>query len=309
MVMRKQWFRGVSTRKVWRKRQKKIIHTLIHTNTSETDVGCHAWPPTVHNEGHSPFCSRSLTVNTILSHWASFIPPCCPPSYLCFFSCSSIFRSQSSLGQKEDCEFVEWDERGTEREREWQREQICRTAWRPAWGHACHFSFHPSHLLAVAYVHTSAYCTWASAELRWVGGWVGGGRGNHRPQHLFSSQAICSVNPGLPVGLQRTHTHTHTTARPPTGDYDQSWFKMVEESTTNTCSLYSLMLLPQKSHILIYDKFTVACINKHHANLRIQRWNNIDGIFHAQNSSGNSCSGHSNLYESQQQNSPKCVAN
>jgi len=55
-------------------------------------------------------------------------------------------------------------------EGEWRREQICRTAWRPAWGHACHFSFHPSRLLAGAYAHKSAYCTWASAELRWVGG-------------------------------------------------------------------------------------------------------------------------------------------
>ena len=62
------------------KRQTKIMHTytLKHTNMSETDVGCHARPPTVHNEGHSPFCSGSPTVNTILSHWASFPPPFVP---------------------------------------------------------------------------------------------------------------------------------------------------------------------------------------------------------------------------------------
>lgn len=53
------------------------MHTLVHTNMSETDAGCHARPPTVHNERHSPFCSGSPTVNTILSHWASF-PPLVP---------------------------------------------------------------------------------------------------------------------------------------------------------------------------------------------------------------------------------------
>lgn len=66
---------------------------------SETDEGCHMWPPTVHNEGHSPVCSGSPTVNTILSHWASFPPPCAlvstrPP----FLSLSHTFLS--SVGAK-----------------------------------------------------------------------------------------------------------------------------------------------------------------------------------------------------------------
>lgn len=144
----------------------------VHANMSETDVGCHARPPTVHNEGHSPFCSGSPTVNTILSHWASFPPPLRPP-----FLSIPLFHFSSSIqfGAKED------EKRESEREiksesRERQREQIC-AACGPAWGRACHFSFHPTRRLAGACVHKSAYCTWASAELHWVGGCRGGGGG------------------------------------------------------------------------------------------------------------------------------------
>lgn len=84
--MSQEWLRGVSTGRVRGEKKEKYnkiqhTHTLIHTNMSETDVGCHARPPTVHNEGHSPFCSGSPTVNTILSHWASFPPPCALPHF------------------------------------------------------------------------------------------------------------------------------------------------------------------------------------------------------------------------------------
>lgn len=69
-------------------------------------------------------------------------------------------------------------EKVCQRERGWRlREQISGTAWRPAWSLACHFSFHPSHLLAGAQAHKSAYCTWASAELRQGGGGGGGTTG------------------------------------------------------------------------------------------------------------------------------------
>ncbi len=263
MVMRRQWFRGVSTRKVGRRGKSKTTkenntHTLIHTNMSETDVGCHARPPTVHNEGHSPFCSGSPTVNTILSHWASFPPPCALPTICPSFSLPSTFLSQSSLGQR-STECIEERARERERERErdkkWteggrerRREQICRTAWRAAWGHACHFSFHPSRLLAGAYVHKSAYCTWASAELHWVGG----GRVvvHHRPQHLFSSQAICSASPGLPVGLRRTHTQC---ARPPTEEHGLSWGKMVDEAQQTHAHMQSILtdtpVIPNKGYL------------------------------------------------------------
>lgn len=78
-----------------------------------------------------------------------------------------------------------------------------------------------------AHAHESAYCTWASAELCWVGrGRVGEHR---RPQHLFSSQTICSVRPSSPVGLQRTHTHTQNT-HPPTAKPSQSCGKTVDEA-------------------------------------------------------------------------------
>lgn len=101
-TVRRQWFRCV-TRKVGRggkskKTKGNNMHTLVHTNMSETDAGCHARPPTVHNERHSPFCSGSPTVNTILSHWASS-PPSCPPFYLSLFSLCSTFLSQSTLEQ------------------------------------------------------------------------------------------------------------------------------------------------------------------------------------------------------------------
>jgi len=109
--MRRQRFRGVST-KVGIIRKNRITHTLTHTNMNETDVGCHAWPPSVHNEGHSPFCSGSPTVNTIHSHWASFPPP--PralPSICPLFFLSSIFLS--SLGQRRtECVDVWARERG-----------------------------------------------------------------------------------------------------------------------------------------------------------------------------------------------------
>lgn len=140
-------------------------------------MSCHAWPPTVHNEGHSLLRSGSPTVNTILSHWASFPPLCalpciCPSFFSPFFH---IFFISSVWGEAELSVSTRESKRGRDknwivRGRERQREQICRTAWRPAWGHACHFSFHPSRLLAGAYAHKSAYCTWASAELRWAGG-------------------------------------------------------------------------------------------------------------------------------------------
>lgn len=108
--------------------------------------------------------------------------------------------------------------RGRDRGRDKKRVEGSRSAGQlgdQRGGRACHFSFHPSRRLAGVYVHESAYCTWASAELHWVGaGRVGE---HHRPQHLFSSQAICSASPGLPVGLRRTHTCTHIhTTRPPT---------------------------------------------------------------------------------------------
>lgn len=92
-----------------------------------------------------------------------------------FFLLSSTFFLSVQFGVKQN--LVCRQERARGRDKNWivrgrerQREQICRTAWRPAWGHACHFSFHPSRLLAGAYAHKSAYCTWASAELRWAGG-------------------------------------------------------------------------------------------------------------------------------------------
>lgn len=47
-------------------------------------------------------------------------------------------------------------------------------------------------------------------HLRSSAGRVGEGGKHHRPQHLFSSQAICSVSPSLNVGLWRTHRHTYT---------------------------------------------------------------------------------------------------
>lgn len=51
-------------------------------------------------------------------------------------------------------------------------------------------------------------------HLRSSTGWVEGGVGeHHRPQHLFSSQAICSVSLVLTVGLWRT---PNAPARPPT---------------------------------------------------------------------------------------------
>lgn len=140
----------------------------MHTNMSVTDVGRHALPPTVHNEGHSPFCSGSPSVNTILSQWAS--PPCPRPLVPCHISFLIRF------GTKCGTECVGEGEKSETRRME--GEQICRTAWRPAWGHACHGSFHPSHLLAAAYVRKSTYCTWASAELRRVGG----GRETGAPQ-------------------------------------------------------------------------------------------------------------------------------
>lgn len=91
-------------------------------------MGCHTRPLTVHNEGHSPFCSGSPTVKTILSHWAYF-----PPSHtlpLPFFLFNPVWGKRRSGGKEK---------------------QICRTAWRAAWGRACHFYFHPSRLLAGAY--------------------------------------------------------------------------------------------------------------------------------------------------------------
>lgn len=116
MVVRRQRFGGVSTRMVGgrAKRQKEITHThtLIHTNMSETDVGCHARPPTVHNEGHSPFCSGSPTVNTILSHWASFPPPLCTLPSICLFFFHISF-SPIQFGAKRRTERAE--ERKSER--------------------------------------------------------------------------------------------------------------------------------------------------------------------------------------------------
>ena len=123
-----------------------------------------------------------------------------PPVNLSHFLFSSIILSVQFWVKK--CIGVD-SARSKVRGREWRREQICRTAWRPVWGHACHFSFHPSPPLAGARAHKSAYCTWASVELCWVG--VGE---RHRPLHLFSSQAICSVSPGLPVGRHVIHACT-----------------------------------------------------------------------------------------------------
>lgn len=114
---------------------------------SETDAGCHVRPPTAHNEGHPPFCSGSPTVSTIPSHWASFPPPRAPATFL----------PRSSLGQR-SAERVEKGEKMMIKKKVVSGEsrggeQIHGTAWRPAWGHACHFSFHPFSLLAPAYTH------------------------------------------------------------------------------------------------------------------------------------------------------------
>lgn len=153
---------------------------------SETDAGCHMRPPTAHNEGHPPFCSGSPTVSTIPSHWASFPPPRAPATFL----------SRSSLGQR-SAERVEKREKMMIKKKKEASgesgggEQIHGTAWRPAWGHACHFSFHPFSLLAPAYARL-LYLGMCGALL---GCW--GEEGGHcRPLHLFSSQAICSVSFG-----------------------------------------------------------------------------------------------------------------
>lgn len=65
-------------------------HMLIHTNMSVTDVGRHVLPPTVHNEGHSPFCSGSPTVNTILSQ--------CPPHPIVPCHISFLIQSGAKCG-------------------------------------------------------------------------------------------------------------------------------------------------------------------------------------------------------------------
>lgn len=74
-------------------------------------------------------------------------------------------------------------------------------------------------------------------HLRSSTGWVGEHR---RPQHLFSSQAICSVSPVLPVGPRRTHSQC---VHPPTGEHGQSGGKMVDEAQQTHMRSFSLFPL------------------------------------------------------------------
>lgn len=110
--------KGWKKRKEQKDKKKKYAHTLLHTNMSETDVGCHARPPTVHNERHSPFCSGSPTVNTILSHWVSFPPPCALPSICPSFLSVQLFFFSIHFGAKEDWVCEERERKSELREEE-----------------------------------------------------------------------------------------------------------------------------------------------------------------------------------------------
>lgn len=84
-------------------------------------------------------------------------------------------------------------------------------------------------------------------HLRSSAGRVGEGGKHRRPQHLFSSQAICSVRPSLNVGLWTTHRHTYTNKALPYSlrglvRAEARWL-MRHNKHMHTCSLDSLVCL------------------------------------------------------------------
>lgn len=81
----------------------------------------------------------------------------------------------------------------------------------------------------------------------WVDGWVEGGGGTTGLSTSLAARQ--SALWALACLLDcRGHTHTHTTARPPTREHGQSWFKMVEEAQqthaayTHWCCLHKIPL-------------------------------------------------------------------
>lgn len=118
-MKRRLWFRCVGRRaKSKNKTKGNNVHTQARTVRRERDrCGCHARPPSVRNERHSPFCSGAPTVNTIPSHWASFpLPPFICPSFL---SAQHFLPQPTSEPRRSECA-----KRAGERKRsEWRGEE------------------------------------------------------------------------------------------------------------------------------------------------------------------------------------------
>lgn len=137
-------------------------------------------------------------------HPTLLFTPCILFSPLAFSPCSLI---SPVLGRRRT-------ERAQGRERGAQ--QIRGTAWRAAWGPRLSLLLPPvpSTGRGLCTQERLLYLGICGARLGgWRVGWGGGG-GRRRPRHLFSSQAICSVSPGLPGGPQRTHTHANKSCPP-----------------------------------------------------------------------------------------------
>lgn len=173
---------------------KKIPNTIQHTHSYTQTWGRQMWAAT---RGLQLFIMKdihcsvpALPLSTQFFHTGLPSLPLVP--------CLSICPSFLSLPHFFLNPVWGWGNQEREREREWA---ICRTAWRPAWGPCL------SLLLPPIPSPGSGLC--AQEHLLYLGicgAPLGGGEGvHHRTQHLFSSQAICSVSLVLPVGLWRRH--------------------------------------------------------------------------------------------------------
>lgn len=248
-VVMRSWLRDCNVSEVflqrgWKKTKVEKDKRKYHTNKSETDVSCHAWPPTVHNEGHSLLRSGSPTVNTVLSHWASF-PPLCALPCICpsFFSplFHIFFSVQFGVKQNLVCRQERAREGGIKIEL-WEGEsgEGSRSAGQLGDQRGAMLvtspSTHPVYWQGL--MHTRAPTV--PGHLRSSAGRVGEGGKHRRPQHLFSSQAICSVSPSLNVGLWRTHRHTYThTQTRRSHTHWGAWSELRQDGwwgTTNTCT-------------------------------------------------------------------------
>lgn len=262
MVVRRQWFRCVTKKVGRREKSKKTKGNNMHTH-SYTQTWVRQMRAAT--RGLQLFIMkgihRSVLALPLSTQFFHTGPPSLPlvPSLLSvpLFSLFNIFFFWIHFGAKEDwvCENRERERKWIERGRVWRREQICRTAWRPAWGHACHFSFHPSYLLA-GLMRTRALTV--PGHLRSSAGWVEEGWGST----IGLSTSLAARQSALwdPARLLDCRGHTHT-KHPPTHWGAQSELRQDGRwGLTNTYSLYSLMHLHSAVHL--WDRCIYAVLRE-----------------------------------------------